>query len=215
MSFKIRLFSGYKVCYDKKKCCGKEQVALYILGQIFGLMSTVCTIILPFFRKKWQILILNIAINVLVAANMLMIGQIGSAAFLCMVAVVQSIVSMYHDSKGKPVSVAEQILFGALYVGFGLLGIVTAPGFVWELSWEIALELMPIVGALMLMFSVFAKDEQTLRKFLLANALIWTVYSAIVGSTVFFTDLASTISVSAALYKYRRKNEKQRKNPCQ
>lgn len=176
---------------------------LYIIGQIFGLMSTVCTVILPFFRKKWQILILNIAINVLVAANMVMIGQIGSAAFLCMVAVVQSIVSMRHDSKGTPVSLVEQILFGALYVGFGVLGIVTAPGFVWELSRANLLELMPIMGALMLMFSVFSKDEQTLRKFLLANAVIWTVYSAIVGSTVFFTDLASTISVSAALYKYR------------
>ncbi len=176
---------------------------VYILGQIFGVLSTVCTVILPFFRKKWQILILNIAINVLVATNMVMIGQIGSAAFLCMVAVAQSIVSMVHDSKGTPVSLTEQILFGVLYVGFGFFGIITAPGFRWELSWANGLELMPIAGALMLMFSVFSKDEQTLRKFLLANALIWTVYSAIVGSTVVFTDLASTISVSAALYKYR------------
>lgn len=178
---------------------------LYIIGQIFGVLSTVCTIILPYFRKKWQILILNIAVNVLVAANMVCIGQFGSAAFLCLVAVVQSIVSMLHDKKGTPVSLAEKLLFGLLYVSFGLFGIVTAPGFVWELSWTNALELMPIIGALMLMFSVFAKDEQTLRKFLLANALTWTVYTAIIGSTVFFTDLASTISVATALYKYRKR----------
>lgn len=176
----------------------------YILGQIFGLLSTVCTIILPFFRKKWQILALNIGINLLVAANMVLIGQIGSAAFLCMVAVVQSIVSMVHDSKGTPISLAEKILFMVLYVGFGLFGIVTAPGFVMQLSWDNILELMPILGALMLMFSVFSKDEQTLRKFLLANATIWTIYTAIIGSTVFFTDLASMISTIAALYKYRK-----------
>lgn len=177
----------------------------YTIGQICGLVSTVCTVILPFFRKKWQILILNIAINLLVATNMILIGQIGSAIFLCMVAVVQSIVSMYHDCKGTPVSLAEKILFLILYVGFGIFGIVTAPGFVLELSFQNALELLPIVGALMLMFSVFSKDAQTLRKFLLANAISWTVYSGAVGSTVFFTDLTSVISTAAALYKYRKK----------
>lgn len=177
----------------------------YILGQIFGLLSTVCTVILPFFKKKGQILALNIGINLLVAGNMVLIGQIGSAIFLCLVAVVQSVVSMVHDTKGTPVSLAEKILFLVLYVGFGFFGIVTAPGFVPQLSWDNVLELLPILGALMLMFSVFSKDEQTLRKFLLANATIWTVYTAIIGSTVFFTDLASTISTAAALYKYRKR----------
>lgn len=177
----------------------------YIIGQIFGLMSTVCTIILPFFKKKWQILVLNIGVNLLVAGNMVLIGQIGSAIFLCLVAVVQSIVSMIHDTKGTPVSLGEKVLFLLLYVGFGIFGIVTAPGFVPELSWENLLELMPIVGALMLFFSVFSKDEQTLRKFLLANATTWIVYTAIIGSTVFFTDLAAAISTIAALYKYRKK----------
>lgn len=176
----------------------------YIIGQIFGLMSTVCTIILPFFKKKWQILVLNIGVNLLVAGNMVLIGQIGSAIFLCLVAVVQSIVSMIHDTKGTPVSLGEKVLFLLLYVGFGIFGIVTAPGFVPELSWENLLELMPIVGALMLFFSVFSKDEQTLRKFLLANATTWIVYTAIIGSTVFFTDLAAAISTIAALYKYRK-----------
>jgi hypothetical protein len=92
-----------------------------------------------------------------------------------------------------------------LYVGLGLVGIVTAPEFVPALNWANLLELMPIAGALMLMFSVFAKDEQTLRKFLLANALIWTVYTAIIGSTVFFTDLAAAVSTASALYKYRNR----------
>ena len=176
---------------------------MYILGQIFGILSTVCTIILPFFKRKWQILSLNIAVNLLIAANMLLIGQFGSAAFLCMVAVVQSIVSMLHDHRGTPISLWEKLLFMVLYVGLGIVGIVAAPDFVPALNWKNLLELMPIAGALMLMFSVFAKDEQTLRKFLLANATIWTVYTAIIGSTVFFTDLAAAVSTASALYKYR------------
>lgn len=177
----------------------------YIIGQILGIGSTVCTIILPFFKKKWQILAANILVNLLISLNFILIGKIGSAAFLCMVAIVQSIVSMVHDSKGTPISLVEQILFLFLYVGFGFFGIVTAPGFVWEINTANLLELMPIVGALMLMFSVFSKSEQTMRKFLLVNATIWTIYTAIVGSTAFFTDLVCMVSTASALIKYRKK----------
>lgn len=177
----------------------------YIIGQFFGILATVCTIILPFFRKKWQILALNIAVNLLVASNFVLIGQIGSAAFLCLVAVVQSIVSMVHTVKNTKVGHLETIVFFVLYVGCGIFGIVTAPGFVPVLNYENILEIMPIIGALMLMISVFARDEQTTRKFLLANATIWTVYTALVGSTAFFADCIAMVSTATALYKYRRK----------
>ena len=177
----------------------------YIIGQALGLLSTVCTIILPFFRKKWQILTLNIMVNLLIALNFILIGQFGSAAFLCMVAVVQSIVSINHSRKGTKVTLWETLLFTALYVGFGLFGIVSAPDFVPALNFTNLLELMPIAGALMLMVSVFAPDEQTTRKWLLANAITWTMYTAIVGSTAFFTDLVAAISTASALWKYRKK----------
>lgn len=177
----------------------------YMIGQIFGLLSTVCTIILPFFKKKWQLLATNIAVNLLICFNMLLIGQFGSAAFLCLVAVVQSIVSMNHSTKGTKAGLGETILFTVLYVGAGAIGIITAPGFVWALNTQNLIELMPIVGALLLMISVFAPDEQTTRKWLLGNALIWTAYTAIVGSTAFFTDLVCVFSTSTALWKYRKK----------
>lgn len=178
----------------------------YIIGQAMGLASTVCTIILPFFKKKWQILALNIAVNLLLTLNFLLIGQFGSAMFLCLVAVVQSGISIVHNVKNTKVSLAETILFTILYVGFGVFGILTAPGFVPEINFPNLLEILPIIGALMLMISVFAPDEQTTRKFLLANALIWTVYTAIVGSTAFFTDLVAAISTASALWKYRKKS---------
>ena len=177
----------------------------YLIGQALGLVSTACIIILPFFKKKWQILSLNILINLLLTLNFLLIGQFGSAAFLCMVAIVQSIVSISHSKKGTKVSIGETILFTVLYVVFGVLGILTAPDFVPALNRQNLLEILPILGALMLMISVFAPDEQTTRKWLLANALTWTVYTAIVGSTAFFTDLVCMISTASALIKYRKK----------
>ena len=177
----------------------------YIIGQILGLLSTVCTIILPFLKKKWQLLTANILVNLRICLNMLLIGQFGSAAFLCLVAVVQSAVSIGHSTKGTKVGLGEAILFTVLYVGAGAIGIITAPGFVWEINAHNLIELMPIIGALLLMVSVFVPNEQTTRKWLLGNAIIWTVYTAIVGSTAFFTDLVCVISTSTALYKYRKK----------
>lgn len=177
----------------------------YFLGQALGIVSTVCTIILPFFKKKWQILALNIAVNGLVACNYLLIGQIGSAAALCLVAIVQSVVSMVHSVKGTKVSTGETVLFALLYVGCGIAGILTAPGFVWALTYENLLELLPIVGALMLMISVFAPDEQTTRKYLLINGIIWTVYALAVGSSTFLTNLVASVSSASAMWKYRKK----------
>ena len=177
----------------------------YYIGQALGLAATVCTIILPFFKKKWQILILNICVNLFIALNFVLIGQIGSAAFLCTVAIFQSIDSMIHDVKNTPITLVEKVLFLFLYLGFGFFGMITAPSFVPAINTANLLELMPIVGALMLMFSVFSKDEQTLRKFLLCNATIWTVYTAIVGSTAFFADFIAMCSTAVALFKYRRR----------
>lgn len=177
---------------------------MYLIGQILGIGATVVSILMPMLHKKWQMLAATIGCNLLLALNFILIGQIGSAAFLCFVAIIQSVVSMGHTVRKTKASTAEQFLFLGLYVAFGLIGIVTAPGFVPEVSYENLLELMPIVGAAILTFSIFAPNEQTTRKFLLANITIWAGYTALIGSTTFFAEVAAFITTATALYKYRK-----------
>ena len=176
----------------------------YLIGQILGICATAVSIVMPILRKKWQMLAATIGCNLLLALNFLLIGQFGSGAYLCLVAIVQSIVSMRHTVHGTRASTAEQFLFLGLYVVCGILGIVTAPGFVMEVSYANALELLPIIGAVILTFSIFAPNEQTTRKFLLANITIWAVYTALIGSTTFFAEVAAFITTASALYKYRK-----------
>jgi hypothetical protein len=71
-------------------------------------------------------------------------------------------------------------------------------------SYANLLELLPIIGAVILTFSIFAPNEQTTRKFLLANITIWAVYTALIGSTTFFAEVAAFITTATALYKYRK-----------
>lgn len=177
----------------------------YYIGQFFGLLTIVCSLIMPFLKKKWQLLWANIAINALVILNMALIGQFGSAIFLCLVAIVQSAIALPRTRTDKEPGTRETILFTVLYVGFGFMGIVTAPNFVWAINYRNLLELLPILGALSQMISVFVRDEQQVRKWLLCNALFWVIYSAAVGSSVVFNDILAVISTSMALWKYRKK----------
>ena len=177
----------------------------YIIGQVFGLLTIVCSLIMPFLKKKWQLLIANIAINLLVILNLVLIGQFGSGSYLCMVAIVQSLLALLRTKKDVSAGTAETIVFTFLYVGFGFFGIFTAPGFVPAVNYKNLLELLPICGALAQMVSVFVRDEQQTRKWLLCNAFLWVIYSAAVGSSVVFNDILAVISTSAALYRYRKK----------
>lgn len=179
----------------------------YIIGQGLGVLSTACAIFRPFCRKKWQIMLLNAAINLLVASNYLLIGSFGSASVLCLLAIVQSVVSAVHDRRGTRSPLWEIILFTVGYVTVGLIGIVTTPGFVFELSAANALELMPIAGSMLMMAALFATQPQTIRKFLLANSVIWVTYAILRGSSTFMTNAVSGTASAAALWKYRKKEQ--------
>ena len=177
---------------------------MYMLGQIFGLLGTAVTVITPQFRTKMQMLFCNALVNALNALNFSMLGQQGSAVFLCVIAIVQSFVSMWHERKQTPVLFWETVIFFLLYTGFGLFGIVSAEGFVWAVTRDNLLQLLPVTGAVMLKFSVFAKGGQKTRVYLLLNGAAWFLYTAAIGSAVFFTCIASMASAVAALWKYRR-----------
>lgn len=178
---------------------------MYYLGQACGIISAIVTVVMPLFKKKEQILICAILVNGLNALNFAFIGQLGSSVYLCLVAIVQSLISIYHLRKNTDISMAETILFLVLYLGFGFYGMISAEGFVWAINSKNLLELLPIVGALMLMISVFAKGEQKTRLFIMFNGSAWAVYSAIVGSTVFFTASIAVLSNAFAMWKYRKR----------
>ena len=177
---------------------------MYIIGQFCGIIATIITLVQPQFRRKNQILLCTMLNNAMNGLNFLLIGQAGSAVFLCLVAIVQSLVSLWHERRKTAVSSLETILFFVLYVGFGFYGMIFSEGFLWAINLHNLLELLPIIGAVMLMLSVFARGEQRTRIFLFLNGAVWAVYTAAIGATAFFSSTASMISSAIALWKYRR-----------
>lgn len=172
---------------------------VHLVAQLCGLGGTIITVLQPQFRTKVQLSLCSGLINLLNGLNFFLLGQTGSAMLLCLVAVIQSGLSIVHEKRALLVFPWESLLFSFGYLAVGLLGLATdsAPFSI--------LSLLPILGALMLMLSIYAKSSQKTRLFLLLNSLCWLIYTASLGSTVFFSCLASMFSSLLALWKYRKR----------
>ena len=167
----------------------------YVIGQILGLLPTVCCIIGPFWKKKWQMMVNSAAANLMVALNFLLIGEFGPAVIINLVAVAQTLLAVRHCVKGTQSDKAEKIIFFVLYVGSGLL------------TYQNPLDLMPVLAAVLFMLSVFQKKEQDVRKFILCNACVWITYGIIVGSTTVVANACGAITTIIALYKYGKEQK--------
>ena len=173
----------------------------YIIAQAFGIFATLCCFAMPLFKRKWQMLLINVASNLFFILNLLLLGlhETGdlfanaTAMIVNLVSLVQVLISYWHVKKGTPVTKAENIIFLLLYVGMGFIG------------FNRALDFLPIIASVFNMLAVFQKDEQKTRILVLCNASIFCSYYIIIGSTSLLAELMAVITTVIALIKYRKK----------
>ena len=165
----------------------------YYIGQGMGILATICCFIMPLFKKKWHMLICTAIANVFFALNLLFIGQVSSAIIINIVAVVQTLVSLWHVKRESRVTLPENIIFLVLYVVCGSLG------------FKSALDILPIVGAVFNMLATFQRDEQKTRVLVLLNASTFFGYYLAAGSTNMLAELLAIVTTVIAMIKYRKK----------
>ena len=163
----------------------------YYIGQAIGLMGTLCCLILPFMKKKWQMLALTAVVNIFCALNLILIGQMSSVLLLYAVAVAQTIVALRHLQRDTAVTRGENILFLALYVICGALDLNSA------------VDVIPIVGAVFHMLATFQRDVQKTRWLLFFNSATFMAYYFLVGSTSVFSTLVTMTSTVLAMIRHR------------
>lgn len=173
---------------------------LYIIAQAFGIFATLCCFAMPLFKKKWQMLLVNVAGNLFFILNLLLLGVhsgdwLGNATAMIvnLVSLVQVLISYRHVQRGTPVTKIENLVFLALYVGMGFIG------------FNRALDFLPIIASVFNMLAVFQKDEQKTRLLVLCNASIFCSYYIIIGSTSLLAELMAVITTVISLIKYRKK----------
>ncbi len=167
----------------------------YYIGQAVGILVAIGAVVNLQLKKKRQMFLLSIVVNLLSALNILLLGQSGSGVVIMVVAIVQLLLALWHDKKGTDAKLIEKILFFVLYVLGGAL------------AYKTPIDLLSIVAAVCYMFAMFQKKEQNIRLFLLVNMSSWTVYFIIIKSTAVFAQIAGIISSLIAMYRYR-KNKK-------
>lgn len=173
---------------------------IYLEAQAFGVFATLCCFAMPLFKKKWQMLLVNVASNLFFILNLLLLGlhETGdlfanaTAMIVNVVSLVQVLISYWHVKQNTPVTTPENIIFLFLYVGMGFIG------------FNRALDLLPIVASVFNMLAVFQKDEQKTRILILFNASIFCLYYIIIGSTSLLAELLAVITTVIALVKYRK-----------
>ena len=181
------------------------------IGQALGIIATICCAVLPLFRKKWMMLVFSMVANILFAMNqiisdLILLGSFSSAALLYIVTIVQTLLMMWHVHKGSKVTLAENIVFLAIYVICGIIG---------REKWQdirpvfsVILSALPILGSAFSMFSTFQRDEQRTRLLIFFNAICWASYFLvrwpIVGmlSTNVYAELLATTTSAIGLIKY-------------
>ena len=178
---------------------------MYIFGQVLGIIVTVMCLVGPFFKKKWMMLVNSCFATLFASVNLLLIGAGISSVIVNVVAIPQTLVSLYHVLKGTKVKKWENVLFMLLFIGCGLFSYFTASDFVWELSFRNFIELFPTVGAVFFCIGTFTRDEQKTRKWGVANNTLWLAYYASVMSTTVFAQVFSLIANVSALITYRKK----------
>lgn len=173
---------------------------IYYIAQAFGILATLCCFGMPLFKKKWQMLLVNVAGNLFFILNLLLLGANegnlfanSTAMIVNSVSLLQVLLSYWHVQKEKPVSKTENILFLLLYVGLGFIG------------FNRALDFLPIIASVFNMLAVFQRDEQKTRYLVLFNASIFCTYYIIIGSTSLLAELMAVITTVIALVKYRKK----------
>jgi len=173
---------------------------MYYIAQAMGILATIFCFIMPLFKKKWQMLLINAAGNLFFILNLLLLGLHGgnifantTAMIVNLVSLVQVFISFWHVQKEKPVTMAENIVFLALYVGLGFIG------------FHRVLDLLPIIASVFNMLAAFQRNEQKTRYLVLCNASIFCTYYIIIGSTSLLAELLAVVTTVIALIRYRKK----------
>ena len=174
-----------------------------LIGQILGIFVIIGCLINAQFPKRWQMLLCQVTLNVLSAANYFLLGQGLAASLPCVVAAVHCTGNIVRDKKDKPAPLWEKSLFVALYpMAWGV-------GFLISVNNGTAspLHLIPLVALVFFVSSVLVKKEQMMRFFTLCNAVMYLIYNIIYMNVALIAHVFTIVSVLIALFRYRNKTD--------
>ncbi len=178
-----------------------NELTIFILGQAFGILALICTVVSMQLKKKRQLMVLQTASEAFIVAQYLVKGAI-TGSFMAMVSFIRDIIFTKYDKKRTPLWV--------LLVIYAVMTILTI------ISWAGPLSLLPYVGSLIYAWSLWYGKTKWIR---LGNAVgnsPYLIYTIVTGNyALFIMTLLEVISSAVGFIRLelpsKKKNAKKRK----
>ena len=178
-----------------------NELTIFILGQAFGILALICTVVSMQLKKKRHLMLLQTASEAFIVAQYLVKGAI-TGSFMAMVSFIRDIIFTKYDKKRTPLWV--------LLVIYAIMTILTI------ISWAGPLSLLPYVGSLIYAWSLWYGKTKWIR---LGNAVgnsPYLIYTIVTGNyALFIMTLLEVISSAVGFIRLelpsKKKNAKKRK----
>lgn len=178
-----------------------NEIIIFILGQAFGILALICTVVSMQLKKKRHLMLLQTASEAFIVAQYLVKGAI-TGSFMAMVSFVRDIIFTKYDKKRAPLWI--------LLVIYVIMTILTA------ISWAGPLSLLPYVGSLIYAWTLWYGKTKWIR---LGNAVgnsPYLIYTLLTGNyALFIMTLLEVISSAVGFIRLelpsKKKTRKKRK----
>ncbi len=178
-----------------------NELVIFILGQAFGILALICTVVSMQLKKKRQLMILQTASEAFIVAQYLVKGAV-TGSFMAIVSFVRDIIFTKHDKKRTP--------FWVLLVIYAIMTILTA------ISWAGPLSILPYAGSLIYAWSLWYGDVKWIR---LGNGIgnsPYLIYTILTGNYALFAmTLFEVLSAFIGFFRIdvfgKKKSSKKRK----
>ncbi len=158
-------------------------VLIFVLGQAFGVLALICTVVSMQLKKKRPLMLFQTASEAFIVAQYLVKGAI-TGSFMAIVSFVRDIIFTKYDKKRAPLWILI-----VLYIIMTVLTIV---------SWAGPLSALPYVGSLIYAFTLWYGKTKWIR---LGNAVgnsPYLIYTLVTGNyALFVMTLLEVISAIA------------------
>ena len=175
-----------------------------IVGQTCGVLIILLGAISTQFPKRWQILLVFAAMNLLSVVNQLCVGNGYASAIGCAVAAIHCPINSYKARKELPTALLENVIWSVIYFAAWGAGVAISVH-LGAATWY---DVFPLLGTITFLFSVFLPKERDVRIFTFANSLVYCIYNILNLNVAAVSQVIAMISAVIALIRFREK-----KNP--
>ncbi|MGN1201462.1 MAG: YgjV family protein [Candidatus Caccovivens sp.] len=138
---------------------------------LFQILTVILSVLAIVQKDKWKMMLIYIISNVCNMAMYFVFGRIATA-FICIVASIRTFVYMFYSYKKIKPNFFWLIVFETAFI------IATI------LTWQDALDLMPLFAMLLVGYGSWQDNQTILRISYIFNKVLYMIYKAIIGAYI-------------------------------